>query len=123
MVVEDHAESADGLKKFLSAVGYRVFVAPDMASALTLASAVEFDVLLSDLALPDGDGWELLKQLSAKRRIRAIAFSGHNSTADLERSAAAGFLDHIPKPLCPEKLCAAIERAAAAGEKTVEAFS
>ena len=112
IVVEDHAESADGLKKFLNAVGYRVFVATDMTSALSLASAVEFDVLLSDLALPDGNGWELLKRLSAERQIRAIAFSGHNSPDDLQRSAEAGFIEHIPKPLCPERLCAAIDRAA-----------
>jgi CheY-like chemotaxis protein len=85
-----------------------------MSSALSLAAAVEFDVLLSDLALPDGSGWELMKRLSAERRIRAIAFSGHNLPADLQRSAEAGFLEHIPKPLCPEKLCAAINRAAIA---------
>ena len=114
IVVEDHANSAEGLKRFLNAIGHQVFVATDMTSALSLASAVEFDVLLSDLALPDGDGWELMKRLSAERRIRAIAFSGHNSPADLQRSAEAGFLEHIPKPLCPELLCAAIDRAVAA---------
>ena len=113
IVVEDHAASAEGLKKFLCGVGYKVFIATDMSSALSLASAVEFDVLLSDLALPDGSGWELMKRLSAERRIRGIAFSGHNSPDDLQRSAEAGFLEHIPKPLSPEKLCAAIDRAAA----------
>jgi len=113
IVVEDHAASAEGLNRFLSAVGYKVFIATDMSSALSLASAVEFDVLLSDLALPDGSGWELMKRLSAERRIRGIAFSGHNSPDDLQRSAEAGFLEHIPKPLSPEKLCAAIDRAAA----------
>jgi CheY-like chemotaxis protein len=114
IVVEDHADTAEGLKKFLNAIGHQVFVATDMSTALSLASAVEFDVLLSDLALPDGSGWELLKRLSAERHIRAIAFSGYNSPADQQRSADAGFLEHIPKPLCPEKLCAAINRAAAA---------
>ena len=111
IVVEDHAATAEGLKKFLKAIGYQVFVATDMASALGLASTVEFDVLLSDLALPDGNGWELMKRLSAARHIRAIALSGHNSVADLQRSAEAGFVEHLAKPLCPEKLCAAIERA------------
>ena len=113
IVVEDHAETAEGMKKFLTAVGYKVFVATDMASALSLASAVEFDVLLSDLGLPDGSGWELLKRLSAERRIRAIAFSGYNTPADLQRSADAGFLEHLPKPVAPDALCAAITRAAA----------
>ena len=114
IVVEDHAETAEGLKKFLTAIGYKVFVATDMQSALSLAANVEFDVLLSDLGLPDGNGWELLRRLSAQRRIRAIAFSGYNSPADRQRSAEAGFIEHIPKPLSPDVLCAAITRAAAA---------
>jgi CheY-like chemotaxis protein len=114
IVVEDHANTAEALKKFLKAVGYQVFVATDMSSALTLASAVEFDLLLSDLALPDGDGWELMKRLNGERHIRAIAFSAHNSPIDLQKSAEAGFIEHLPKPLCPEKLCAAIERAVVA---------
>lgn len=113
IVVEDHASSAEGLKSFLNSVGYKVFVATDMKSALSLASAVEFDVLLSDLGLPDGSGWELMKRLSTERRIRGIAFSGHNSPDDMQRSAEAGFLDHLSKPLSPEKLCAAIDRAVA----------
>jgi CheY-like chemotaxis protein len=114
IVVEDHAETAEGLKRLLCALGYQVFVATDMASALSLAAAVEFDVLLSDLGLPDGNGWDLLKRLSAERRIRAIAFSGYNSPADRQRSAEAGFLEHLAKPLAPDQLCAAIDRAAAA---------
>jgi CheY-like chemotaxis protein len=114
IVVEDHASTAEALKKFLNAVGYKVFVATDMASALTLATAVEFDLLLSDLMLPDGNGWELMERLNAEHHIRAIAFSGQNTSEDLERSAQAGFIEHLPKPLCPEKLCAAIERAALA---------
>jgi CheY-like chemotaxis protein len=114
IVVEDHADTAEGLKKFLKAVGYQVFVATDMASALSLASSIQFDLLLSDLGLPDGTGWELLKQLNAERHIRAIAFSAHNLPEDLKRSAEAGFVEHLPKPLSPDKLCAAIERAAAA---------
>lgn len=114
IVVEDHAETAEGLKRFLNAVGYQVFVATDMATALSLASSVQFDVLLSDLGLPDGNGWELLKKLSSQKRIRAIAFSGYNTPADRKRSAEAGFLEHLPKPLAPDVLCAAIGRAVAA---------
>jgi CheY-like chemotaxis protein len=114
IIVEDHPDTAEALKRFLKAVGYEVFVATDVASALSLASSVPFDLLLSDLALPDGDGWQLLKRLNAERHIRAIAFSAHNEPADLRRSAEAGFIEHLPKPLSPEKLCAAIERAAVA---------
>ena len=112
IVVEDHANTAEGLKKFLKAVGYEVFVATDMASALSLASSVYFDVLLSDIGLPDGTGWELLRKLTAERPIRAIAFTAHNEPEDLKRSAAAGFVEHLAKPLSPEQLCAAIKRVA-----------
>ena len=114
IVVEDHADTAEALKKFLKAVGYQVFVATDMASALTLASSVQFDLLLSDIGLPDGTGWELLKKLMAEQPIRAIAFSAHNLPEDRQQSAAAGFVEHLPKPLSPEQLCAAIERVAVA---------
>ena len=114
IVVEDHAHTAEGLKKFLKAVGYQVFVATDMTSALSLASSVEFDLLLSDLSLPDGNGWELLKQLNTQRQIPAIAYSAHNMPDDLRRSAEAGFIEHLPKPLAPDRLCAAIERVALA---------
>lgn len=111
IVVEDHANTAEGLKKFLKAVGYEVFVATDMTSALWLATSVQFDLLVSDLGLPDGTGWELLKHLNAgQRQIRAIAFSAHNSPEDLKQSAEAGFVEHLPKPLSPTKLCAAIQR-------------
>ena len=114
IVVEDHANTAEGLKKFLTAVGYKVFVATDMASALSLAGVIDFDLLLSDLALPDGTGWELLKQLNAVRHVPAIAFSAHNLPEDLQRSAEAGFVEHLSKPIEPDQLCAAIERAAMA---------
>jgi CheY-like chemotaxis protein len=120
IVVEDHADTAEGLMKFLKGVGYQVFVATDMMSAVCLASSIQFDLLLSDLALPDGSGWELLKQLNAKGHIRAIALSAHNLPEDLKRSAEAGFVEHLAKPLAPDKLCAAIERAAVAAEHSDE---
>jgi CheY-like chemotaxis protein len=113
IVVEDHANTAEGLKKFLKAVGYEVFVATDMTSALWLATSVQFDLLLSDLGLPDGTGWELLKQLNAEQRqIRAIAISAHNTPEDIKQSAEAGFVEHLAKPISPTNLCAAIQRVA-----------
>jgi len=110
-VVEDHASTAQALQKFLTTVGYKVYVAPDIASARALAKAIEFDVLLSDLRLPDGTGWDLMEELSATKQVRAIAISGHNTDRDIERSRKVGFLDHIAKPLVAEELTAAIERA------------
>ena len=113
IVVEDQAEIAEGLRRFLTSVGYHVYIAPDVASARALAKAVEFDVLLSDLKLPDGTGWELMEELSAEGSVPAVAMSGYNSEEDIARSMRVGFLDHIAKPLVKEELTAAIDRAAA----------
>src|SRR6266566_3069687 len=111
IVVEDHASTAEALRKFLTTIGYKVYIAPDIASARGLAKAIEFDVLLSDLRLPDGTGWDLMQELSAMKPVRAIAISGHKTDVDVERSREVGFLDHIAKPLVAEQLTAAIERA------------
>jgi two-component system CheB/CheR fusion protein len=111
IVVEDHASTAEALRKFLTCIGYKVYVAPDIASARGLAKAVEFDVLLSDLRLPDGTGWDLMQELSAEKPVRAIAISGYNTKDDIQRSRKVGFLDHIAKPLVAEQLTAALERA------------
>ena len=111
IVVEDHASTAEALQRFLTTIGYKVYIAPDIASARALAKAIEFDVLLSDLRLPDGTGWDLMEELSATKPVRGIAISGHNTDTDIERSRKVGFLDHIAKPLVAEELSAAIERA------------
>jgi two-component system, chemotaxis family, CheB/CheR fusion protein len=118
IVVEDHASTAEALRKFLTTIGYKVYIAPDIASARALAKAIEFDVLLSDLRLPDGTGWELMEELSATKPVRAIAISGHNADADIERSRKVGFLAHIAKPLVAEELTAAIERAVSRPRQT-----
>lgn len=121
IVVEDHADTAEGVRKFLSRIGYKVYVAPDVASARALAKAVEFDLLLSDLQLPDGTGWELLTELNQSESgpIRALAMSGFNTDADIARSKRVGFLDHIAKPLSVERLSAALESAAAPVESSL----
>ena len=111
IIVEYHADTAECLRKFLTSIGYKVYIAPDVASARGLAKAVAFDVLLSDLRLPDGTGWDLMEELSATKPVRGIAISGHNTDMDIERSRKVGFLDHIAKPLVAEELSAAIERA------------
>ncbi len=119
IVVEDQSEIAEGLRTFLSSIGYKVYVAPDVASARGLAKAVEFDVLLSDLHLPDGTGWDLMQELSAEQPIRAVAISGYNSADDIQRSREVGFLDHIAKPLVPQELSAALDRAVAGSQQAV----
>jgi CheY-like chemotaxis protein len=99
LVVEDHVDTAYGLKMYFTTKGYQVHVALDVKSARAIAAEQPFDILLSDLALPDGNGWDLLRELRARGPVRAIAMSGYNSPEDIERSQAAGFLMHLAKPV------------------------
>lgn len=111
LVVEDHPATARGLKMLLEISGYRVLLARDVATALALAAMSEFDVLLCDLILPDGDGWDLLEMLSDDRAIRAIAFSGLHGPEQIKRSRAAGFTEHVVKGAPAEDLLRALEHA------------
>jgi CheY-like chemotaxis protein len=73
-----------------------------------------FDLLLNDISLPDGDGWELVENLSdaGHRPWRAIAISGRCSAEDLMRSQAAGFYHYLLKPIEPAVLEAILLEAA-----------
>lgn len=111
-VVEDHAATARGLKVFLELAGYTVDIARDMKSALEMAERVRFDVLVSDLNLPDGTGWQLMEALRKKASVRGIVFSAFDEPEHLARSKAAGFEAHVVKGTTPEALLAAIDRIA-----------
>jgi|ERR1041385_6125137 CheY-like chemotaxis protein len=115
-VVENHRDTLDAIKMFLEAQGHSVEVAPDMKSALKLAPRARFDVLISDIGLPDGDGWELMRKLRGEiPNLKAIAMSGYGMRADLEKSKAAGYAAHLIKPFGPAELDAALKKIA--GEK------
>ena len=68
-----------------------------------------FDLLISDVGLPDGTGMELRRRLASTSPICGIAMSGFGTSADIERSFAAGFSKHLVKPLKVEELAAAIQ--------------
>ena len=112
-MVEDHPAMARAVKEYLEACGYKVDVAFDLKSALKFASSHRFDVLVSDLHLPDGTGWDLIRRLRKPgARIRGIAFSALNAPEDHHRSKQAGFFAHVLKTADPATLVEAIERAA-----------
>ena len=109
LLVEDHAATARAVEKYLNAIGYRVRVASDVVSARKLGAEHAFDVVVCDIQLPDGNGWDLMRELNRKRALPGIAISGFGSEADLNRSARAGFTKHLAKPFSPEDLTAALE--------------
>lgn len=114
LVVEDHADTLRGLELLLKRLGHQVTPANNMRTALKAANDAEFDLLLSDLGLPDGSGWELMGALEKSGRCpaQAVAMSGLCGFADKAKSRAAGFRAHWIKPFSPETLEAMLKTVA-----------
>jgi CheY-like chemotaxis protein len=99
LLVEDHAATARILRSLLEADGHDVLLARSIAEAKQCIAANDFDLLLSDLGLPDGHGSELPALVKRKRNIPCIALSGYGQPEELERSQRAGFATHLVKPV------------------------
>ena len=102
LVVEDHRDTSAALVRLLTRRGYEVRSAETVASALDVARDFEFDVLITDIGLPDGTGHELFEKLKAQKRskpLRGLALSGFGMDEDIARSRAAGFTEHLTKPV------------------------
>jgi CheY-like chemotaxis protein len=92
--------------------GHDVRTAHDVATALDMVLREgPFDLLLSDLGLPDGSGLELMRTLRARgRMLPGIALSGYGQEKDIEQSRAAGFAEHLVKPVEAPLLLEAMQR-------------
>jgi CheY-like chemotaxis protein len=104
LLVEDHADTAEALTILLVNSGYRVTHAGSMADALAAAIQAEgdetsFDLVLSDLGLPDGHGYELMRVLGRRHGLPGIALSGYGMEEDVRGSLEAGFARHLTKPV------------------------
>ena len=109
LLIEDHAATGRTLAKMLSRRSYIVQSAANCREAITAYRAQPFDLVISDVGLPDGDGWSLLESLrQINPEVRAIAVTGYGSDADISRSSAAGFYVHLTKPVTMEQLEAAM---------------
>ncbi|HJT81980.1 MAG TPA: MASE1 domain-containing protein [Chthoniobacterales bacterium] len=110
LLVDDHIDTCTALERLLVRRGHLVATAHDIRSAMETAARSQFDLLISDIALPDGSGTELISCLRALKPIRGIAISGFGMNGDIEKSLKAGFSAHLVKPIKVEKLEAAIDR-------------
>lgn len=100
LVVEDHADTLRALGSLLNHIGHDISMADDAHSALETIQLKEFDVVLSDIALPDGDGYEVIAEAKRKQPVTGIAFTGfYNTDEDIRRSKKAGFDFHLSKPV------------------------
>ncbi|MES2594676.1 MAG: response regulator [Verrucomicrobiota bacterium] len=113
LLLEDHQDTRSTLTKLLTRRGYVVESASDVRSGLELARARPFDIIVSDIGLPDGNGYDFLEQLGEARTAPAIALSGYGMDNDMSRSLKAGFVRHITKPVNFAELDTAIQALAA----------
>jgi DNA-binding response OmpR family regulator len=110
-LVENHEDTVRYMQLYLQQLGYKVTVAADMTKALREIPVSQCDVLISDIGLPDGDGWQLMELLGENRPRFAIAMSGYGTGNDQRRSREVGYDHHMVKPFTPDALLALLREA------------
>jgi signal transduction histidine kinase len=116
LLVDDHEDTLEFMSRFLVLCGHEVVTAATYQQALRISQEQEFDLLLSDLGLPDGDGYQLMQALQAASTIKGIALSGYGMNADVQASLEAGFAAHLTKPCDLSLLSATIEKIVSSGQ-------
>jgi signal transduction histidine kinase/response regulator RpfG family c-di-GMP phosphodiesterase len=110
LLVEDHEDTNRSLTQLLQRRGYQVLSACTVANAIEVAAAQDFDVLVSDIGLPDGSGVDLIRQLRHERPIFGIALTGFGMEEDIRRSHQGGFEYHLIKPVDLNRLDTLIQK-------------
>ena len=111
LLVEDHPSLLRAMTRLIQDLGYAVEAASTVKAALELAQHESFDLLISDLRLPDGSGHDLMRALKRHSNLTGIVLSGYGMEEDIRRSKEAGFVEHLTKPVDVDTLAAAIQRA------------
>jgi hypothetical protein len=109
LFVEDHADTRGVLGLLLNRCGCQTVTAKSASDALSRLETMQFDVLISDLTLPDGDGLDLVAQAKAKQPLNAIALTGRATPEERDAGLAAGFDFYLTKPIDFHELREAIK--------------
>ncbi|WP_110857595.1 hybrid sensor histidine kinase/response regulator [Paraburkholderia silvatlantica] len=123
LLIEDHEDTAEVMSQLMRAGGHEVAVAGSVAGALALTASMAFDLVVSDIGLPDGSGIDFIRAFRAQSTVPAIALTGFGTDDDVRRSVEAGFTAHLTKPVNFEQLERLIEEAAASRSAAAEADS
>lgn len=109
LLVEDHNDTRHGIVRLLRRWGHAVREAATMSDGLELAASANYDFVLSDIGLPDGDGYQLMRSIRrARPNIPAVALTAYCTDNDRREAFAAGFNEHLCKPLDVAKLRALV---------------
>ena len=99
LLVEDHGDTRQTLSRLLTHFGHQISVADNTQSALAIMQSQKFDVVLSDIGLPDGSGYDVISQAKQKQPVKAVAITGFGTDEDVRRGKEAGFDFHLVKPI------------------------
>jgi CheY-like chemotaxis protein len=113
LVVEDHIDTLQALSRLLNYFGYEISTADNARSALDMINSKQFDVVLCDIALPDGNGYDVIVEAKRKGAVKAVAISGFAAGDDIERGKRAGFDFHLAKPVDFHELRSVLSQIAA----------
>jgi signal transduction histidine kinase/CheY-like chemotaxis protein len=108
LVVDDHQDTCTGMKRMLERRGYQITVAHTAQQAVEKVRTQDFDLLISDIGLPDRSGYELMREVQSSKPLPGIALSGFGTEQDVNEARAAGFSEHLTKPINFERLEEAI---------------
>ena len=104
LLVDDHYDTCIGMKRMLERRGYEITVAHSAEQAVEKVRIEDFDLLISDIGLPDRSGYELMRELRVNKDLPGIALSGFGSEQDVKQAREAGFSEHLTKPINFERL-------------------
>ncbi len=104
LLVDDHHDTCIGMKRMLERRGYKITVAHTAEQAVEKVREEDFDLLISDIGLPDRSGYELMREVRLNKDLPGIALSGFGSEQDVTQARDAGFSEHLTKPINFERL-------------------
>jgi CheY-like chemotaxis protein len=104
LLVDDHHDTCIGMKRMLERHGYEITLAHSAEQAVEKVRTEEFDLLISDIGLPDRSGYELMREVRLNKDLPGIALSGFGSEQDVNQAREAGFAEHLTKPINFERL-------------------
>jgi len=104
LLVDDHHDTCIAMKRMLERHGYEITVAHTAEQAVEKVCTKEFDLLISDIGLPDRSGYELMREVRLNKNLPGIALSGFGTEQDVNQARAAGFSEHLTKPINFERL-------------------
>src|SRR5438094_676548 len=97
LAVDDHHDTCIGMKRMLERRGYEITIAHSAEQAVEKVRTENFDLLISDLGLPDRSGYELMREVRLKKDLPGIALSGFGSEQDVNQAREARFAEHLTK--------------------------